>query len=160
ARASLPAVSLTEVMARLDRREEIHGPVSACPSVSPQDAILPRPLHCYAGSEPGRLQWRWMGPHARHVVIARSNKGATARLLRIPAGRHVPKHGHGGLELTLVLAGAFCDETGEYRRGDLQEANEALKHEPRASTGEDCICLAVTDAPLRYSSLPVRLLQP
>ncbi|MFY7862622.1 MAG: 3-oxoacyl-[acyl-carrier-protein] synthase III C-terminal domain-containing protein, partial [Rhodoluna sp.] len=31
------------------------------------------------------------------------------RLLKIPAGKPVPEHSHGGRELTLVLKGAFSD---------------------------------------------------
>jgi putative transcriptional regulator len=64
------------------------------------------------------------------------------------------------MELTLVLSGAFSDATGEYRRGDLQEADEDLQHRPHAAPGEDCICLAVTDAPLRFRSLAARMVQP
>ena len=62
--------------------------------------------------------------------------------------------------MTLVLAGAFSDATGDYRRGDLQEADDSLEHKPHAAPGDDCICLAVTDAPLRFKSVAARLLQP
>ncbi len=155
--APLPRASLTEAVERLG--QEVCTPATVCSPISPQDPVLTQPLLSYSGREPGRLRWRRIGPGAYQAVIARSKKG-TARLLRIPAGRPVPEHSHGGLELTLVLAGAFCDATGEYRRGDLQEADETLKHQPHAAPGEDCICLAVTDAPPRYSSLPARLLQP
>ena len=84
----------------------------------------------------------------------------TARLLRIPAGRPVPEHTHGGLELTLVLSGAFSDSVGRYGPGDFQEADENLEHQPHAEAGADCICLAITDAPLRFKSLAARIVQP
>jgi len=80
--------------------------------------------------------------------------------LRIPAGRPVPEHGHGGLELTLVLSGAFMDGEERFGPGDVQEANEDLVHTPHTVAGEDCICLAITDAPLRFSSRIVRMMQP
>ena len=84
----------------------------------------------------------------------------TARLLRIPAGRPVPDHSHGGLELTLVLAGAYSDATGRYRRGDFQEAEEDLEHQPHAAPGGDCISLVITNAPLCFSNFGARLIQP
>ena len=97
---------------------------------------------------------------ARQKIIPTAEKGATARLLRIPAGRPVSVHSHKGLELTLVLCGAFSDSTGHYGVGDFQEANEELQHQPHAAPEGDCICLVVTDAPLRFKSFAARLAQP
>ena len=31
----------------------------------------------------------------------------------------MPKHGHEALEATLVLHGGYCDEKGDYNKGDL-----------------------------------------
>jgi putative transcriptional regulator len=85
---------------------------------------------------------------------------AKARLLYIPASSKVPDHGHRGLELTLVLAGSFYDEGAWFRRGDVEEADATVEHQPVAGPEEACICLAVTDAPLRFRSLIPRLAQP
>jgi putative transcriptional regulator len=122
--------------------------------------VLPEPLRGYLGGDADEITWRRLGLGAYQAPIATADSGTTARLLRIPAGRPVPEHSHRGMELTLVLSGAFSDATGEYRRGDLQEADEDLQHRPHAAPGEDCICLAVTDAPLRFRSLAARMVQP
>jgi putative transcriptional regulator len=61
---------------------------------------------------------------------------------------------------TGVLRGAFEDESGAYHRGDLQEVDEEIAHQPLALPQEDCICLAITDAPLRFKSLAARIAQP
>ena len=45
-------------------------------------------------------------------MICSDEDGSVARLLRIPAGKPVPEHGHGGQEMTLVLRGAFEDHLG------------------------------------------------
>ena len=45
----------------------------------------------------------------------------------IPAGTAVPDHGHRGTELTLVLQGAFRDETDRFGPGDVEIADEALR---------------------------------
>lgn len=72
----------------------------------------------------------------------------------------MPDHGHRGIEMTLVLRGAFLDEDERFARGDVEMADSDLEHTPIADIGEDCICLAVTDAPLRFNGLIPRLVQP
>ena len=72
----------------------------------------------------------------------------------------MPDHGHQGMELTLVLQGAFRDEVDRFARGDLEIATEDLEHTPVADIGEDCICLAATDAPLKFKSIIPRVMQP
>jgi putative transcriptional regulator len=121
---------------------------------------LPQPLRDYVGGDVDELSWQRLGLGAYQLLIPTGNAGTSARLLCIPAGRPVPAHSHGGLELTLVLAGAFSDATGQYGKGDFQEADENIEHQPHAAPGEDCICLAVTDAPLRFKSIAARLVQP
>jgi putative transcriptional regulator len=59
-----------------------------------------------------------------------------------------------------VLRGAFVDETARFGPGDIEVANEAMDHMPVADIGADCICLAATDAPLRFRALMPRLAQP
>jgi putative transcriptional regulator len=80
--------------------------------------------------------------------------------LHIPAGSAVPDHGHRGTELTLVLQGAFSDEFDRFGVGDLEIATEEDEHTPVAEAGLDCICLAATDAPLKFNGLIQRLAQP
>ena len=89
-----------------------------------------------------------------------ANDLGQAHLLKIPVGRPVPEHGHNGLELTLVLAGCFKDEFGSFSRGDVQDVDQDTVHQPVAGMVEDCICLAVTDAPLDFKSILPRLAQP
>jgi len=122
--------------------------------------VLPAPLRNYVGGDADRLNWKSLGRGAYQVLVPTGDEESSVRLLRIPAGKPVPEHSHGGRELTLVLAGSFSDVTGRYSRGDLQDADESLEHQPVAGEGEDCICLAVTDAPLRFKSRLLRLVQP
>ena len=122
-------------------------------------SILPAPLADYAGGDLDAVRWRPVGMGVRQAILP-TDKGATARLLYIPAGQSVPDHGHRGMELTLVLQGAFRDETDRFGRGDVEIASENLNHTPVAEPGADCICLAATDAPLRFRSFIPRLAQP
>lgn len=128
------------------------------PPTKPQ--TLPRPLRDYVGSDLDGVRWQMLGKGASQLRIRTADRSTQVRLLRIPAGKPVPEHTHGGRELTLVLAGAFYDGETVFARGDIEDADASLTHTPTATPEADCICLAVTDAPLRFSSWIVRLVQP
>lgn len=121
-------------------------------------ADIPTPLQDYIGGGLGDVKWRKVGGGVSQAVLPTS-KDATVRLLKIPAGSAVPDHGHRGTELTLVLKGAFSDEEDTFSAGDVEVANEDLHHTPVAAPGEDCICLAATDAPLKFKGFVPRLAQ-
>jgi putative transcriptional regulator len=125
---------------------------------SHRDPLTPRPLLDYIGSSLSDVKWRPVGMGVKQAILDTS-PDATARLLYIPAGTAMPDHGHRGLELTLVLRGAFQDADGYFARGDIEIADSEVNHTPVADMTEDCICLAVTDAPLRLKGL-ARLAQP
>lgn len=124
-----------------------------------KDDVLPAPLVDYVGGGLENVRWRSAGMGVKQAVLP-TTKDATARLLYIPAGTAIPDHGHNGMELTLVLKGAFQDESGYFSRGDIEVASEDLNHTPVADISEDCICLAVTDAPLKFKGLVPRIVQP
>ena len=124
-----------------------------------RSGLFPGPLASYVGGGLEAVKWRSIGMGVRQAILS-TGKGASARLLYIPAGQNVPDHGHRGMELTLVLQGAFRDETDRFGPGDLEIADEDLSHQPVAEAGEDCICLAATDAPLRFNGLIQRIAQP
>ncbi len=120
---------------------------------------VPLPLQDYIGSDLDKVKWRKVGGGVKQAIL-KTSKTASVRLLHIPAGAAVPDHGHRGTELTLVLQGAFSDETDRFGAGDIEVANEDLNHQPVAEAGVDCICLAATDAPLRFNSWIPRIAQP
>lgn len=134
-------------------------PILTEPRVRRKGGVLPEPLAGYVGGDVERIRWRALGGGIRQAILPTSRE-ATVRLLHIPAGAAVPDHGHRGTELTLVLQGAFRDETDRFARGDVEVADESMDHRPVAEAGEDCICLAATDARLRFNGFLPRLAQP
>lgn len=145
----------------------VAAPVASKPAVTPDrpraaagSATLPEPLRSYVGGDIETIKWRALGLGAYHYPIKTSDDDISVRLLRIPAGKPVPEHTHGGRELTLVLRGSFSDANGRFGPGDFEETDETVDHQPVADPGEDCICLAVTDAPLKFKSRLVRMIQP
>lgn len=128
-------------------------------AAKPAGGTLPAPLHDYVGSDLADVKWRKVGGGVRQAIL-KTDKSASVRLLHIPAGVEMPDHGHRGTELTLVLQGAFKDETDRFAAGDIEVASEDDHHQPVAEMGQDCICLAATDAPLRFNSWIPRIAQP
>lgn len=132
----------------------------AKPSSPASSNVIPDPLRTYLGGDVDDLQWKWLAPRVQQVPVPTIDQRSQARLLRFQSGLTVPSHGHNGRELTLVLTGSLCDRDTVLYRGDIAETDERTEHQPFAGPGEDCICLAVTDAPLRFKSMLARLLQP
>lgn len=153
--AELREDSLANVMALISSAEAQPEPKP----VQKADSVLPSPLLDYVGKGLDDVKWRPIGMGVKQAILNTSPE-ATARLLYIPAGVAVPDHGHTGLELTLVLKGAFEDEDGYFARGDIEVADQEVEHTPVADISEDCICLAVTDAPLKFKGLLPRIAQP
>lgn len=123
------------------------------------DGVLPGPLQDYIGGGLDDVKWKSVGMGVKQAIL-KTSSSASARLLYIPAGTAMPDHGHRGVEMTMVLQGAFIDEDEYFARGDVEIADAELHHTPIADIHEDCICLAVTDAPLKFRGLIPKLAQP
>ena len=67
------------------------------------------------------------------------------KLIKMDPGTSVPLHSHGGKEYILVLEGSFCDEYGDYNKGDIQINDQQIKHTPIACKDNGCICLTITE---------------
>lgn len=120
-------------------------------------ALYPEPLSAYLGAD--GPQWKGLGFGIKQAILWEGEEGS-ARLISIDPGTAVPDHGHDGLEMTLVLQGSFSDAHGEFCPGDISVVNGHEPHQPVAGEGEVCICLASTDAPLKFSGLVPRMVQP
>ncbi|MEL6416106.1 MAG: ChrR family anti-sigma-E factor [Pseudomonadota bacterium] len=146
--------SLENVLARING-DAPEAPVLAARS----DGIFPTPLKQVVGGDSDAVLWRSIGMGVKTAVV-HDDEHATARLLYIPAGSEMPMHSHSGLEMTLVLQGAYSDDDGRYARGDLEIATDQDDHTPVADAGEDCICLIATDGKLKFKSWLARIAQP
>lgn len=121
-------------------------------------SILPGPVQDYIGGDLAEVKWRSIGMGVKQAILPTA-RGASARLLFIPAGAAMPDHGHRGTEMTMVLQGAFQDEADYFARGDVEIADSDMHHTPVADIHEDCICLAVSDAPLQFEGLIPKIAQ-
>ena len=145
--------ALNRLMARLDEQ------VSSAPAAPAHaHAVLPQPLRDYLGGDVGSIPWKSIGGAVYQHLIP-TNDSSQARMLLVPRGRPISEHGHRGRELTLVLTGSFNDHTGRFSRGDVEDVDEEIVHQPLAGKGDDCVCLVITDAPLKFNGLLPRLFQ-
>ncbi len=152
--------SWNAIMAAVARPDGAAKQICAPRSGPVSSTTVPEPLRSYLHGDLDSLRWRPLGLGAYHYPIKTEDRGISVRLLRIPSGKPVPEHSHNGRELTLVLRGAFSDGDDTFGPGDFEETDETINHQPIALPGEDCICLAVTDAPLKFKSRLVKLIQP
>ena len=158
---SLEDETLERVLAKLDDTppEEPAQPATESAESDEAPPLVPQPLRGYLGKGLDQLDWTAFRGLEK-VELLPEFPGFRTRLMRIKSGTAMPTHTHEGSELTLVLAGGFSDEHGHFLRGDLAEADPSVNHQPIADPGEDCLCLAVTDAPLRLTGSLGRLLNP
>lgn len=79
-------------------------------------------------------------------------------LLHIDPGGSVPEHTHNGFELTLLLAGSFSDDQGEYVAGDFIMLDKRHQHHPVSEHG--CLCYTVANDSLHFTQGINKLLNP
>lgn len=104
--------------------------------------------------------WRWSGPGLKIAKLdVPEIDGTKLMLMKIGAGQAMPRHGHNGLELTLVLQGAYRDAAGRFGPGDLADEDEDSDHQPVVEADADCICLVAVSGKLKLAGI-ARLVQP
>ena len=120
---------------------------------------LPGALHPWFGNSMRALRWRRVAPGVQRIR-ATGISGGDLMLLRIAPGSMLPLHSHGGSELTMILDGAYDDVLGHFGPGDVADLDGETQHQPLTSPGVPCICVAATDAPLKFAGWVARTLQP
>ncbi len=108
------------------------------------------------------VAWKFIVPGvAVHDVLEsrRTKDRDRLYLFRTKAGMKMPEHSHQGEEWTLILSGSYVAEGQRYARGDLHIADEATHHAPKVDTGEDCICLVMTQGPLKMKRWAPKIVQ-
>lgn len=145
----------------LDRLDDLDKDNSCAQSESCECSIfkdLPIP-DCLSDAVLGQKRspsWKKYVPGVEGFELKMGCKRSTskARFMRFDPAFKSPHHSHAGREITLVLDGAFDDETGRYGRGDLLVIdNEEQHHTPQACPTDGCVCMVVTNAPIRLKGI-------
>lgn len=122
---------------------------------------VPLPLQRFIGAQTSDIKWKKVAPGiSKHDIDLGKGSASSLYLLNIASGQAVPEHGHGGVEMTLILSGAYTDRFGRFGPGDIADLDEHVEHQPIVEAGAPCICLVATEKPTQFKGLVERLLQP
>ena len=145
---------LNAVLARLDEQPPLEYAKTAEKSGTP--AILQRLM----SGDFSDLSWKKISASLRISYLQTGDPDHEFALYHIKAGGRIPEHTHQGSEMTLVLEGGFSDANGSYHKGDFILRRPGDVHAPTSLQSEDCICLAVLDAPLKFTNWKYRWMNP
>ncbi|MBC6982599.1 ChrR family anti-sigma-E factor [Caulobacter sp. 17J80-11] len=156
AAAPMTPEALALAMARLDRPEPA-SPTAARPTgvAAPEDWIA---VPDEVAAAVRRRRWVAPGVWVAQVFKSRPDE-PLSYLLRVGGGMRMPQHTHQGTELTLVLKGAFVDESTRYEAGDLAEVDGEVEHSPHITAEGECVCLVASDRPLVVRGVIARAVQ-
>ncbi len=146
---------LDKVLARLDELPPL-GFVRDDSAVGRVPALLQRLMN----GDFSELAWKKVTDSLRVSRLQTGDPAHEVALYHIKAGGRIPEHTHHGSEMTLVLQGGFSDADGSYHQGDFLFRSGDDIHAPTALQSEDCICLAVLDAPLKFTGWKHRWMNP
>lgn len=170
--AEVSAGSFEQVMAKLAQAEKSTVPETAVAAnespasdakqekVDTETAELPRAIRKMTRGSLENLNWRNLGKTFRYSTIRTGDTQRESSLLEIKAGGEIPRHHHGGDEITVVLKGSFSDQEDRYHVGDYIVRTRGETHTPVASQDEDCLCLTTLDSPIVMNNWFYRMLMP
>ena len=139
---------LENVLKALDHPDEEHeDDLSLVGDLPP---ALARLTNCTTFSD---LKWEKLFKGIDVIDLSVEDTSAKVRLMRFEPGFVAPKHSHHEFEMTVILDGAYTDEFGTYKRGDISivEEHEGI-HQPKACPKDGCVCLVSTFAPLKFKN--------
>ncbi|MCB1731460.1 MAG: ChrR family anti-sigma-E factor [Halieaceae bacterium] len=147
---------LDAVLARLDDEPPLSYANARRETAGRTPAILQRLM----SGDFSDLAWKKITSSLSISYLKTGDPNYEFALYHIKAGGRIPEHTHRGSEMTLVLEGGFSDADGSYHQGDFLLREPSDVHAPTAVQSEDCICLAVLDAPLKFTSWKYRWMNP
>lgn len=154
--AQLQSGCLEKVLEKIDACDKT---AKACPDKKkremPQDLGIPASVYallCGACLEDPRC-WSKFSTGVSAIDLKVCSSEPVHRrlcLMRLDPRQSTPQHAHAGREITLVLEGGFTDVSGHYDQGDILIINDPrYTHSPKADSS-GCLCLTLTEAPLRF----------
>lgn len=98
---------------------------------------------------------RWVR-HVRGLSICElplECRESSVRFIKAEPAARLPHNETRGQEITLVLRGAYVDDFGIFRRGDMLVLDDTVQHEPGACNEQGIVAMVVSAAPQRLSGL-------
>jgi putative transcriptional regulator len=147
----------SKLMSTIDNAPVVHTPKIEQPTLHEG---VPKVLRKLIPNGFDQLKWNWQLPALKVADLGLSDENYQVALHRIKAGGRVYEHDHQGNEFTLVLQGSFSDDFGCYSDGDFILRQPHELHSPLAAQNEECICLTIQEAPVKFTGLFTQVLNP
>ncbi len=147
-----------EVMKKIERNEA--NPQPDVQNVVVPVGNMPPAIRKLMPGGMDNLPWKKLGKRIRIATLDRLDEHREVALHKLLPGGAVANHDHHGQEITVVLCGSFSDQDGIYRAGDFIVRDTGDTHRPTANNDEECICLSVSDAPVKFTGVLARFLNP
>ncbi|MEP3891210.1 MAG: ChrR family anti-sigma-E factor [Hellea sp.] len=138
------------------------GMGAALAPCDPAQGLAPKSLRHMLGHGLKDMKWKSLVPGvAVHDILGNrhTKDGDRLYLLKVKGGMKMPQHSHNGEEWTLILTGSYKTGERQFVRGDLHIEDETETHAPHIDEGEDCICLVMTQGPLKMQGWLPRAVQ-
>lgn len=138
-------------------------PAHAAPlTVAPTIPGVPRPLGRLLSAPLQDLEWRRIAPGIKqHNLSSQHRKHGAFQLLHLEPGTVLSAHSHNDRELTYLVQGSYTDVIGQFKRGDIADLDDHNdSHQPVVDSDEPCIALIASQAPVSYSGLFSKIMQP
>lgn len=133
--------------ARMASREPIPG------VPRPLGRLLPAPLE--------ELRWRRIAPGIRQYRLdSQPRRQGAFQLLHLAPGVELSEHSHEERELTFLVQGSYHDSIGRFQAGDIADLDGTVEHRPVVDGDVPCIALIATQAPVKFSGMLGKIMQP
>ena len=103
------------------------------------------------------FRWKEIGKGI-HQALIDADPATKCEIILMEPGARVPRHTHMGKEFMLVLDGSISDGNCNYGVADFVVSDQQIHHGQLTTDG--CICLFITDAPLKFTEGFAQLLNP
>ncbi len=132
---------LDQVMSRIMPRCAGQNSQSACTETKIGGITVPSSLKALIDCPIKKRSWKKL-QDGFEIYTLRHDRHMRYMLMKLAPDVKMPPHNRKDLEITLVLEGAFEDETGRYERGDMIIMDGESQHAPRADASTGCVCLS------------------
>ncbi len=155
--AAMREESLHNVLGRLEEPRAAKQ-AKRPPVKLPEDVVgIPPHVLELLSCRPCRPRWRSFHPGLQMCELPIECEKSGVRFIRARPAAKMPHHIHRGMEITLVLDGAYDDESGPHRRGDLAIIDEGAERRTVACRDRGVVAVVVSSAPVRFTGLAALL---
>ncbi len=114
---------------------------------------LPAALQDCVNPDTCHLEWTALTPGLDSMDIPLECRKSRLQLFRAGPAFAMPHHRHEGMEIMLVLEGAFMDDGQFYGRGDMVVEEKDSAHSVTACKKQGCVSMVVTSGSVRLAGL-------